>query len=598
MAKHFADSNEILESQPKHLSDEETLSHNDETASSHQETHQELGIDSDEKVSESESNTASDTDASHIEDAKSTTTAIQSVERYKIDTSVLPRIDANTFAASDTDGDSATATATSPDDGATVYMPPLETSENKEPRKKRKLWLIPIVFLAILTVIYFGGVLLFHFIFLPHTTIYGTDYSLKPTSALSASIESDASNYTGHISGNGVDLDLKASDINLTYDGKGYAESAKSQENIWAWPVEIFKSRDLKPVGTASYDHDKLKAYVDEIIQKGTAAAGEQDHNGITFDSASGKFTMSEQARAMRLSPDAVDQEVGQAFNSLQKDIKLDDSVVLSAKEIDTAIETANTYVSAAPKLKLGNNDAGAITADQVASWISFDENLNVTLNEQAIKDYAHGDLSKQLDSKGTARTYTRPDGKEITTAAAGHYGWSIDGDATADAIINAIKSGSAQPTVDVPCLQSAVTYDPGKQDWGKRYIDVDLSEQHARLYDDNGSIIWEADVVTGIPDGRHNTPEGVWDITSHIRGARLLGPNDESGRPGWDTKVDFWLGVKGQEAGFHNAPWRSAFGGQIYKTGGSHGCINLSYDDAQKLFDIAKDGDPVVIHY
>ena len=410
MAKHFADSNEILESQPKHLSDEETLSHTDETAPSHQE----LGTDSGEKVSESESNAASDTDASHIEDAKSATTAIQSVERYKIDTSVLPHIDATTFAASDTDSASATAAATSPDDGATVYMPPLETSENKAPRKKRKLWLIPVVFLAVLTVIYFGGVLLFHFIFLPHTTIYGTDYSLKPTSALAASIESDASNYTGHISGNGVDLNLKASDINLTYDGKGYAESAKSQENIWAWPVEIFKSRDLKPVGTASYDHDKLKAYVDEIIQKGTAAAGEQDHNGITFDSASGKFTMSEQARAMRLSPDAVDQEVGQAFNSLQKDIKLDDSVVLSAKEIDTAIETANTYVSAAPKLKLGNNDAGAITADQVASWISFDENLNVTLNEQAIKDYAHGDLSKQLDSKGTARTYTRPDGKEI----------------------------------------------------------------------------------------------------------------------------------------------------------------------------------------
>lgn len=99
MAKHFADSNEILESQPKHLSDEETLSHTDETAPSHQE----LGTDSGEKVSESESNAASDIDASHIEDAKSATTAIQSLERYKIDTSVLPRIDANTFASSDTD---------------------------------------------------------------------------------------------------------------------------------------------------------------------------------------------------------------------------------------------------------------------------------------------------------------------------------------------------------------------------------------------------------------------------------------------------------------------------------------------------------------
>ncbi len=84
MAKHFADSNEILESQPKHLSDEETLSHTDETAPSHQETHQELGADSDEKVSGSESNAASDTDASHIEDAKSATTAIQRVDFLQV----------------------------------------------------------------------------------------------------------------------------------------------------------------------------------------------------------------------------------------------------------------------------------------------------------------------------------------------------------------------------------------------------------------------------------------------------------------------------------------------------------------------------------
>ena len=149
---------------------------------------------------------------------------------------------------------------------------------------------------------------------------------------------------------------------------------------------------------------------------------------------------------------------------------------------------------------------------------------------------------------------------------------------------------------MDVPCLQSAVTCDPGKQDWGKRYIDVDLSEQHARLYDDNGSIIWEADVVTGI----------LMVITIHLKAFGILpaifvvhdfldpmmNPDVRLG-----YQVDFWLGVKGQEAGFHNAPWRSAFGGQIYKTGGSHGCINLSYDDAENFL-ISQRRRPVVIHY
>ena len=87
------------------------------------------------------------------------------------------------------------------------------------------------------------------FYFLPHTTIYGTDYSLKPASALATSIESDASNYTGHISGNGVDLTLKASDINLPTMVKG-TPSAKSQENIGHGPWKSL-SLDLKPVGTS-----------------------------------------------------------------------------------------------------------------------------------------------------------------------------------------------------------------------------------------------------------------------------------------------------------------------------------------------------------
>lgn len=57
-------------------------------------------------------------------------------------------------------------------------------------------------------------------------------------------------------------------------------------------------------------------------------------------------------------------------------------------------------------------------------------------------------------------------------------------------------------------------------------------------------------------------------------------------------------MGVKGQEVGFLNAPWRGVFGGDIYRYSGSHGYINLNYSDTEKLFNISNDGDPIIIRY
>ena len=36
---------------------------------------------------------------------------------------------------------------------------------------------------------------------------------------------------------------------------------------------------------------------------------------------------------------------------------------------------------------------------------------------------------------------------------------------------------------------------------------------------------------------------------------------------------------------GFHDATWRSAFGGNIYEYSGSHGCVNLPPNAAKSLY-------------
>ena len=60
---------------------------------------------------------------------------------------------------------------------------------------------------------------------------------------------------------------------------------------------------------------------------------------------------------------------------------------------------------------------------------------------------------------------------------------------------------------------------------------------------------------------------------------------------------VSYWMPFNGN-IGMHDASWRSSFGGDIYKTNGSHGCINLPVSVAQELYGYVEKGTPVICYY
>ena len=62
-------------------------------------------------------------------------------------------------------------------------------------------------------------------------------------------------------------------------------------------------------------------------------------------------------------------------------------------------------------------------------------------------------------------------------------------------------------------------------------------------------------------------------------------------------TPVSYWMAVYGN-IGIHDATWRRKFGGSIYKTGGSHGCINMPPDKAGELYNIIQYNVPIVCFY
>ena len=81
-------------------------------------------------------------------------------------------------------------------------------------------------------------------------------------------------------------------------------------------------------------------------------------------------------------------------------------------------------------------------------------------------------------------------------------------------------------------------------------------------------------------------TPAGSYPLTYKQRDAVLKGEN-------YRTPVDYWMPFNGG-IGMHDAKWRSSFGGTIYKTGGSHGCINLPHSVAKKIYENISAGMPV----
>lgn len=49
---------------------------------------------------------------------------------------------------------------------------------------------------------------------------------------------------------------------------------------------------------------------------------------------------------------------------------------------------------------------------------------------------------------------------------------------------------------------------------------------------------------------------------------------------------------------GLHDASWRSTFGSEIYRTNGSHGCVNLPTKVAEDIFANIESGIPVICYF
>lgn len=220
---------------------------------------------------------------------------------------------------------------------------------------------------------------------------------------------------------------------------------------------------------------------------------------------------------------------------------------------------------------------------------VLLDENGSLILDEEGIKSFVSS-LAESYDTYGKERAFQSTRG-DIVKVKGGTYGTEINQEEEIAYLMENLLSAELHTDMmqlHIPSYKREGVV-RGKDDIGSTYIEIDMTEQKMYYYED-GELKLETEVVTGNTGRKMGTPEGVNYVYNKQKNRVLRGP-------GYASPVKFWMPVKGN-IGIHDASWRSKFGGTIYQTNGSHGCINTPAEKMEALYDMVEIGTPVVMFY
>ena len=386
---------------------------------------------------------------------------------------------------------------------------------------------------------------------------------------------------------NSIVEDIKGKEIDLKYNKNEILDNIINKQKSSIWIYEIFKRKNYVHDKFFNYDIDLLKESFEKLNCLNDEKTIEPKSASLKFNGI--KYEIIDEVYGDKVKKDELFNKIEEAIqygkvkvnigevNCYEKPIYTSNSLeLIEAKKI------CDKYVSSKIVYTF---DEATETVDRgvISSWITIDENLNARIDKEKIKEYVQ-ELSRKYDTYGKTRIFATSVGKEVEVKG-GNYGFRIDKDKEYTELINAIESG--QSIVKEPVyIQKAKNR--GDNDIGKTYVEVNITRQQLWFYKD-GELVTRGSVVTGNVERGWKTPNGTYVLNYKQKDAVLRGDN-------YASKVKYWMPFNGN-IGLHDASWRGAFGGNVYKNDGTHGCVNLPSYLAKKIYDNIEEGTHIICY-
>lgn len=427
--------------------------------------------------------------------------------------------------------------------------------------------------------------------FLPGTIVDGMDVTGKTAAEVEDAIMGQLKGYKLTINGR---EDLSES---ITGEEVGlYAEFDDTLAKAIAAqkPMEWGKYRFGKSVNEVNTD--ALIRYNDEMLGEAVDSLSCMDKENMRepqdakiSDYTSGGYTIIKEDEGTELLEDKVKEAVAAAVMSLEESVDLEEqgcyvspSITSEDEALKTACETMNKYVGARITYQFGDKSE-TLSGDEIRNWLTVN-GTSVGINEGKATEYVKK-LAASYDTAYKAKSLKTSYGKTVSITG-GSYGYKINQAKEAATLVSLIKNG--EQTSREPEYSQKGASRTGN-DYGNTYVEINLTAQHLYFYV-KGKLVVQADFVSGNAAKGWSTPAGAYSITYKQRNATLKGQ-------GYATPVSYWMPFNGG-IGLHDANWRKTFGGTIYKTNGSHGCVNLPPAVAKTIYENISAGDPVLCYH
>lgn len=450
---------------------------------------------------------------------------------------------------------------------------------------KRIRWYVWLLFAVL--VIYTGVSVYFMDRFFPGTSINNMNVDYLTTDQVNQLILQQAGEYRLVLKGRQDQIEeLDPESLGVAYYETDAVWQVKRAQNGFLWPRMFWQTESYQVVAGVTFDEEQLLAAVRELelVKNG------RPPKNAWVEMKEGGYEIHEEEPGTRVVVKNLEEQIKGAVSNQMPELDLDETgcyqtpgITTESDKITTLTEQLDSWLGTEITYEFGP-ETEVMDEKAVSGFIRLD-GYTASLDSEAVAEW----VQKLAESRDT---YKKPRNfkstlRGVITVKGGNYGWQIDQEAESEALLAHVEQGEILSKE--PAYTQRGNAWSNNYDIGDTYIEVDIGAQHMWFYK-NGQLVVDTDVVTGNLSRGYGTPAIVASIQYKARNAVLRGAD-------YATPVKYWMPFY-RNYGIHDASWRANFGGNIYKTSGSHGCVNTPSANMKIIFENAEKGTPVVLYY
>ncbi len=438
--------------------------------------------------------------------------------------------------------------------------------------------------LITIVVIYILGVFVFSMKVLPNTKLSGHDIEMINKTGLEKTVKENFSDQTIAIKDDVItDYNPKLVDLGASIDSDKLAATISENQKAYAWPVNIFTDQNYDLTDYIVVDEGILngKLVTDKLL---TEEGRTKSVNAkTTYDKASSRYVITKEVNGNMLSEEFSTELVKAIKNG---DTEFDATKYYIApkvveSDLQQDVDTLNSRLERKVSVEFGDRTV-EIPTNKVASFIFIGDDGKIDVDNDALYDYLFT-LSSDYDNakkSGSQRIVTSYN----VDPAYYQIEEGLLSDSDAD-IVGTTEVETYHQASNQTSLPSAGTY-----------IEVSISQQYMWLYNDDELVVGTPIVTGNVAEG-WDTPTGTFKVwnkeTDKVLNGATVGYD-------YEVPVDYWMAIDYTGVGIHDIDWltssNAASSGDVYKTDGSHGCINTPNDVMAKVYNNTPLGTPVYV--